>query len=108
MAQDDFYLRLLVLSGPLGFIAVLAGWITTEVGRQPWVVQGLLLTRDGASVVASSSVMASLAGFIIVYGVLFYAFVRFFAHLVRKGPHPPEDVPAVESRRALLVPDEEA
>ncbi len=105
LAQDDLYLRLLLLSGPLGFIAVLAGWTTTEVGRQPWVVHGLLRTEHAASVLPAASVAASLTAFIVVYAVLFYAFARVFAHLVRKGPHAPEPVPAVESRHAFLVPE---
>jgi cytochrome d ubiquinol oxidase subunit I len=105
LGRDSLYLRLLLLSGPLGFIAVLAGWTTTEVGRQPWVVHGLLRTENAASVLPAASVAASLTAFIVVYAVLFYAFARVFAHLVRKGPHAPEPVPAVESRHAFLVPE---
>jgi cytochrome bd ubiquinol oxidase subunit I len=108
LAKDGIYLRLLLLSGPLGFIAVLAGWVTTEVGRQPWVVHGVLRTEHAASIVPTASVAASLTGFILVYGVLFYAFARFFAHLVRKGPQSSAAEPAPESLRAFLVPDEKA
>jgi cytochrome bd ubiquinol oxidase subunit I len=81
-------LRPLVLAGPLGFIAVLAGWVTTECGRQPWVVHGLMRTRDGVSLVATADVVASLTAFVIGYAVLFTAFALLFARLVRHGAPP--------------------
>lgn len=80
------YLRALVYSGPLGFIAILAGWTTTEVGRQPWTVHGLLRTQDAATVLPGSSVAFTLLLFVVVYTVLFFAFLKYFGHLVRKGP----------------------
>jgi cytochrome bd ubiquinol oxidase subunit I len=83
------YLQLLCLGGPLGFIAVLAGWVTTESGRQPWVVYGLLRTADGVSPVPATSVAISLALFVVVYTVLFYAFMRFFMLFLRQGPVAP-------------------
>ena len=89
LEQSRAYLRLLCLGAPLGFIAVLAGWVTTEVGRQPWVVYGVLRTADGVSPVAAGNVAASLSLFVVVYAVLFYAFLRFFAFLVRCGPDAP-------------------
>ncbi|MGH8581272.1 MAG: cytochrome ubiquinol oxidase subunit I [Gammaproteobacteria bacterium] len=100
LTQARNYLQCLRWSGPIGFIAVLAGWITTECGRQPWVVQGLLRTAEAASAVAAEYVAISLAVFVVVYAVLFYAFARFFRHLVRKGPQAPE--PAVEMRGSFL------
>ncbi|MGH8528646.1 MAG: cytochrome ubiquinol oxidase subunit I [Nevskiales bacterium] len=87
--DSQWYLRLLCLSGPLGFLAVLAGWVTTECGRQPWTVYGLLRTADSVSPVAAVDVATSLTLFVIVYSVLFYAFLRFFAFLVRRGPDAP-------------------
>ena len=65
--------RLAVVMGPTGFIAVLAGWITTEVGRQPFTVYGLLRTSDSLSPVAAPAVAASLIAFIIVYFFVFGA-----------------------------------
>lgn len=67
------FLRLLVLSGPAGFLAILAGWVTTEVGRQPWLVQGLMRTTDGASLVSAAQVGTSLVTFFLVYMVVFGA-----------------------------------
>ncbi|QPM90082.1 cytochrome ubiquinol oxidase subunit I [Pseudooceanicola algae] len=65
--------RVAVLLGPTGFIAVLAGWITTEVGRQPFTVYGLLRTSDSLSPVQAPAVAASLAGFAVVYFFVFGA-----------------------------------
>ncbi|HVT35559.1 MAG TPA: cytochrome ubiquinol oxidase subunit I, partial [Nevskiaceae bacterium] len=84
-----WFLRIACACGPVGFLAVLAGWITTEVGRQPWLVYGLLRTADGASQVPAGNVEFSLALFIGVYALLFYAFGVFFARAVRRGPGQP-------------------
>jgi cytochrome d ubiquinol oxidase subunit I len=86
LTQSRRYLGLLCLAGPLGFVAIIAGWITTECGRQPWVVYGVMRTAEAASRVATANVAISLAAFIGVYALLFYAFARFFIHLVRRGP----------------------
>jgi cytochrome bd ubiquinol oxidase subunit I len=82
-------LRPLVLAGPIGFVAVIAGWITTECGRQPWVVYGLQRTKDAVSLVATGDVVASLSAFVVGYALLFTAFALFFRRLVLKGA--PED-----------------
>lgn len=63
--------RLALAMGPAGFIAVLAGWITTEVGRQPFAVYGLLRTADSVSPVAAQAVGTSLAVFVVVYFIVF-------------------------------------
>ena len=70
---------------PTGFIAVLAGWVTAEVGRQPWVVYGLLRTRDAASPVPAGSIALSLALFVIVYAVVFGAGLYYIVKVVRQG-----------------------
>jgi cytochrome d ubiquinol oxidase subunit I len=65
----------------------LAGWITTEVGRQPWTVYGLLRTADSVSPsLTATDVLISLAGYIVVYLVMFPAGVLIMARLVRRGP----------------------
>jgi len=65
--------RFSVLMGPMGFVAVLAGWITTEVGRQPFTVYGMLRTSDSLSPVSAPAVAASLVAFIVVYFFVFGA-----------------------------------
>jgi len=72
---------------PLGFVAVIAGWIVTEVGRQPWVVYGLLRTRDAVSPsLTGTDVLISLILYIAVYAVVFGAGVYYLVRLVRTGP----------------------
>lgn len=80
------YYRFLVAMTPSGFLAVLAGWFTTEIGRQPYTVYGLLRTSDSLSPVAAPSVAATLATFVIVYGIVFGAGLYYIVRLVRKGP----------------------
>jgi cytochrome bd ubiquinol oxidase subunit I len=71
------YLRLVVASSPLGFVAILAGWAVTEVGRQPWTVYGHLRTADSVSPVAAGAVASSLALFVLAYSVLVLAFLLY-------------------------------
>jgi len=79
--------RAALLMGPSGFIAVLAGWITTEVGRQPYTVYGLLSTADSVSPVAVQAVAASLVAFVIVYFSLFGAGTFYLLRLMNAPPH---------------------
>ncbi len=78
--------RFAVLMGPTGFVAILCGWITTEVGRQPWTVYGLLTTAESASPLQASAVSASLASFIIVYFAVFGAGIFYLLRLMRQSP----------------------
>ncbi len=88
---------LLVLTGAvaLPFVANTSGWIFTEMGRQPWVVQGLLKTEDAVSpTVNSLSIILSMVGFTVLYGVLGAIGVRLFLRTADAGPErPPEDGP---------------
>ncbi|HKX36075.1 MAG TPA: cytochrome ubiquinol oxidase subunit I, partial [Rhizorhapis sp.] len=65
--------RVAVLLGPSGFVAVIAGWVTTEVGRQPWTIYGLLRTSESVSPIAAPAVGGSLLAFVIVYFAVFAA-----------------------------------
>ena len=80
--------------GPAGFVAVLAGWTTTEVGRQPYTIYGLLRTSDSVSPLASPAVGTSLIAFVIVYFIVFAAGVFYMLRLMSKPPHPRETGPA--------------
>jgi cytochrome d ubiquinol oxidase subunit I len=88
-----WYLHAMYWSWPLGFIAVLAGWFVTEVGRQPWTVYGILRTADSVSPVAGGKVLASLILFVLVYSVIFGAGLYYIAKLVRRGPVETPPVP---------------
>ena len=83
---------------PAGFAAVVAGWTVTEVGRQPWVVYGLMRTRDAVSPsLTAADVATSLALYAIVYLVVFGAGIFYMARVARKGP--PDQI---EIRDALM------
>jgi cytochrome d ubiquinol oxidase subunit I len=87
------YHRALILAAPSGFIAVLAGWIAAEVGRQPYVVYGVLRTADAVSPVPAGSVAASLLFFMVVYSIVFTAGAIYILRLIAKGPDTDEDPP---------------
>lgn len=78
--------RAAVAMGPSGFIAVLAGWVTTEVGRQPFTVYGLLRTAESASPLDAPAVAASLAAFVVVYFAVFGMGVWYLLRLMKKPP----------------------
>lgn len=83
--------RLVLWMGPSGFIAVLAGWITTEVGRQPYTVYGLLRTADSVSPIGAPATMASLLAFVVVYLVVFGMGTWYVLRMLRRPPLPGEE-----------------
>ncbi|MGH8462829.1 MAG: cytochrome ubiquinol oxidase subunit I, partial [Pseudomonas sp.] len=80
------FLYLTLWMGPSGLIAILAGWFTTEIGRQPWVVYGLMRTADGVSNHSYTQLGVTLVMFVVVYFALFGAGLGYMMRLVRKGP----------------------
>jgi len=92
-----------MLMAPLGFVAVLAGWATTEVGRQPWTVYGLLRTADSVSPsLTGFDVLVSLVGYILVYLIMFPSGLLLMARTVMRGPADPElEDDVIESGRPL-------
>ncbi|CAN7496735.1 cytochrome ubiquinol oxidase subunit I [Phenylobacterium sp. LjRoot225] len=78
--------RFAVAMGPAGFVAVLAGWVTTEVGRQPFTVYGLLRTAQSAAPLDAPAVAASLLAFVAVYFTVFTAGAGYILVLMRKAP----------------------
>ena len=98
--------RLAVLLGPSGFVAVIAGWTTTESGRKPFTVYHLLRTAQSASPLAAPAVASSLVAFVIVYFAVFGAGTWFILKLMSRSPHPGETGPAVldTTRTAGLTP----
>jgi len=97
--------RFAVLMGPAGFIAVVSGWITTEVGRQPYTVYGLLRTADSVSPIAAPAVATSLAAFAIVYFAVFGTGVFYLLRLMRRAPtaDEPGPAPAADVAKPALV-----
>jgi cytochrome d ubiquinol oxidase subunit I len=82
--------RAAVLLAPAGFVAILAGWTTTEVGRQPYTVYGLLTTAQSASPIGAPALGASLAAFVVVYLTLFGAGLYYMLKLMNRPPEPHE------------------
>src|SRR5690606_22457720 len=75
---------------PAGFVAVIAGWVTTEVGRQPYLVYGLLRTAEGVSPPGAPAVAASLVAFVVVYTAVFGVGIWYMLRLMAAPPHPHE------------------
>lgn len=82
--------RVMVLMAPAGFVAMLAGWLVTETGRQPWTVYGLLRTADSASPVSPQLLIGSLSAVVVVYLAVFSLGLWFLLRLMAKAPQPDE------------------
>lgn len=91
LAKSRALLRTWACMSPAGFIAVLAGWYTTEIGRQPYVIYGLMRTSEAATAIDAASVKASLIAFATVYLFVFVAGSYYLLKLLRKGPQPVAD-----------------
>ena len=103
-----WFLLLSMAMTPAGFVAVLTGWVTAEVGRQPYVVYGLMRTADAVSPVSGTSVAISLAVFVVTYTAVFGAGTWYLLRLIRQGPEVPSpgDDLTKTARRPLSLPDE--
>jgi cytochrome bd ubiquinol oxidase subunit I len=113
--ENRWFLNACMLMTPSGFGAVLFGWFTAEIGRQPFVVYGLLRTADAVSPVTRGAVATSLTVFVVVYAFVFGFGSYYLAKLLRKGPEPLEEAvrgPDFDrrsdktARRPLSMPDE--
>jgi cytochrome d ubiquinol oxidase subunit I len=113
LTTNRAFLTLTTLTGPAGFVAVIAGWTTAEVGRQPWVVYGVMRTSESVSPVAAGTVSTSLLMFLIVYAIVFAAGLVYILRLIAEGPIAALRQPEPTGRRApgsplAAAPDEEA
>jgi cytochrome d ubiquinol oxidase subunit I len=86
---QKWLLRAWMAALPLSYLALETGWVTREVGRQPWVIHGLLRTKDAASMVPAGTVAASLAAFTLVYAILAILFCVFAWRIIARGPEQP-------------------
>ena len=93
--RSKLFLRFAVMMGPSGLIAILTGWYTTEIGRQPWVVYGIMRTRDAVSNHSALALSSTLIVILVVYFAVFGTGVSYMLKLVVKGPaeHGPEGAP---------------
>ncbi|MBT3312017.1 MAG: cytochrome ubiquinol oxidase subunit I [Desulfobacterales bacterium] len=86
LTEKTWYLKMLMLSIPLPYIAIEMGWIVAEVGRQPWIVYGIMKTSDAVSPITSGQVLTTLISFVLVYGLLGAVGFYLIWTNARKGP----------------------
>jgi len=86
LLESPRFLKIMLWSIPLPYLAIQLGWLVTELGRQPWIVYGLMRTSDASSPIATSQVAITLVGFILVYGLLGFAGFYMIAQKAKAGP----------------------
>ncbi|MGZ5829048.1 MAG: cytochrome ubiquinol oxidase subunit I [Xanthobacteraceae bacterium] len=103
--SSAWYLRLCQAAAPLGFIAVIAGWTTTEVGRQPWTIYGLMRTAESVSpALTGGDVVVSIILYMLVYLIIFPSGLMVMFRLVKRGPVEVDlQLPVVSGRPAAPV-----
>jgi len=110
LLKADWFLRLCQFIAPIGFFTVIAGWVTTEVGRQPWTVYGLLRTSNSVSPsLTGFDVLISLAGYMLVYLIIFPVGILLMTRIVRKGPSKTPEMETIEGgqpRGPVVTPPE--
>ncbi|PST68612.1 cytochrome D ubiquinol oxidase subunit I [Shewanella algae] len=107
--QSRWFLRFSLFMGPSGLIALLAGWITTEVGRQPWIIHGVMRTQDAVSAHGELHMSLSLLGFFVIYSLVFGLGYLYLLNLIRQGPKVEEvlsESPALVGRISQFHSDE--
>ena len=101
--QKRWLLWVFVFAVPLPYVANQIGWVTAEVGRQPWLVYGLLRTSEGLSkAVVANQVFGSILMFILIYALLFAVWIFVLDSKIRQGPEEVEIVPSATARGAIL------
>jgi cytochrome bd ubiquinol oxidase subunit I len=99
-----WYLTIVAHTWWTGFVAVIAGWVVTESGRQPWLVQGIQRTADGISPIVGATVASTLALFVIVYGIVFATGILVINRLIERGMTPVSvAAPAAPPNRPLAT-----
>jgi cytochrome d ubiquinol oxidase subunit I len=106
--ETRWYLKIVSQTWWVGFVAVIAGWVVSESGRQPWIVQGVLRTADAISPVPGASIATTLVLFIAVYGVVFSFGIYFINRLIARGIRettPAEHAPRLAAGHATFAPE---
>ena len=99
--ETNWYLLVMAQCWWIGFVAVIAGWVVTESGRQPWIVEGLLRTADATSPVPAASIAGTLALFVVAYGVVFWFGIYYINRLIAQGPRQVAEGTGHFSRRPI-------
>jgi len=93
LPSRKWLLRAWMAALPLSYIAMETGWVTREMGRQPWVIHGMLRTGDSVSVIPAGTVATSLVAFALVYAFLAIVFFIFARRIIVRGPDPRQEAP---------------
>lgn len=106
LERSRWLLWVLMACIPLSILAINMGWTAAEVGRQPWIVQGLLRTSEGVSpLVSAGQIWTTIGIFVLVYLVLFIAWLRIFLGIIKKGPDDTAEMLAAEKTGRPLAAD---
>lgn len=89
------FLKTLMVIHPLGFIATELGWMTTEVGRQPWLVYNLMRTSEGISPIPAGNVIWSLSLFLIIFAVVGASYFYYVFKTLARGPDLTNPIPLI-------------
>ncbi|MFC4247897.1 cytochrome ubiquinol oxidase subunit I [Natribaculum luteum] len=105
--QDDLLHKALMASSLLGIVAVHLGWITTEVGRQPWIIQDVMKTSEGVSTgLTGAEATATLVGFVVVYTGLLVLYTYVVVRIIRAGPPAGSDLAVIDGEQPQAPPAE--
>lgn len=105
--DSPWFLKTLVVIHPLGFVATIMGWMTSEIGRQPWVVYNLMRTADGVSPIAAGNVVWSLSLFILFIGIIGCSYMFYTLKTLQRGPDMESPLPPLQ-RPAGMRPLQDA
>jgi len=103
---QPWLLRVLVAMTFAGWVALIAGWYVTEIGRQPWLVHGVLTAAQAASTVPASNILFTLVMYLVLYAVLLVAYVTVLFHLARKAGHAAPPPTAAAPSSPAITPQE--
>ena len=93
---SPMFLRALIVIQPFGFVATILGWITAEMGRQPWIVYGLIRTHEGVSPIAAGNVVWSLVMFLLFFSLIGTSYFYYTIKTLRRGPDFDSPIPLVQ------------
>ena len=99
--ESRAFLKALVAVQPLGFLATELGWVTTEMGRQPWMAYGLIRTSEGVSPIPAGNVVWSLLLFLAFFGLVGASYAYYLRKILRRGPDLESPVPSVQLRSGM-------